>query len=116
MRRLTTAALAAGVIGLGGCSLQYDRHGNPVGAGFTVAASEEPTNIDRVADAAREVSWLIDPKLGLAVGGIAGAFGLGKRESDKRREAAEKAWDESEARTLGRMAPAPVANPAEVQA
>ncbi len=111
--RLAAAAVGLAILA-GGCTLQYDRYGNPSGAGFTLAAAEEPTNIDRLVDAGREAAWLIDPKLGIAAGAIAGAFGLGKREESQRRKAAEQAWDESEARTRAVYSPVPTVNPSEV--
>lgn len=101
--KLRLAALAALSLAVGGCSLQYDRYGNPIGAGFTLAASEEPTTLENIAEGAKNVGWLIDPKLGLAVAGVAGAFGYGKREQAQRAKAEAAGWDQGQRELLLRQ-------------
>jgi hypothetical protein len=103
MRLLPLAALAA-ALAAGGCSLQYDRYGNPIGAGFTLAASDEPTTMENIADGVGNAAWLINPQLGIAAAGVLGAFGYGKREQAQRAKAADAAWDNAQRDLLLRQA------------
>ena len=84
-------------LALGGCTVSHDRWGNPNGVGFFLAASEQPTDAQRVGmviqDAAGSAApWLPAP-YGELLTAAAGAIGVGVLGArSKRRE--DEAFDE----------------------
>lgn len=75
------AALLALAFAVGGCTVSHDRQGNPNGVGFFLAASEQPTDAERlggvIQDTAADVApWLPAPYGELLTLG-AGALGAG---------------------------------------
>lgn len=111
MRRLVLAASVV-PLGLAGCTVSHDRYGNPNGVGVFLAASEQPTDVQRATEAGIGIAESVAPYLpapwGQLVSAGAAAAGvgvLGRRSRQRAVEAeqrvraeADRAWDEASAR------------------
>lgn len=92
------AALFALAVMVSGCTVSHDRQGNPNGVGFFLAASEKPTDAQRLGGviqdtAATAAPWLPAP-YGELLTAAAGAVGVGVLGARQRRREHE-AWDEA---------------------
>lgn len=123
MKRTLLAAAAVACVGLAGCTVMTDKYGRDRVAVPVDGLPDSLTSPERVGAVAQAASPLLDlvvPGLGVAVTGVLGGLGYGVRKGRQAekvvREEADKAWDQSEARTMALMSQAPTVNSAEVSA
>lgn len=123
MRRLTTAALAAGVIGLGGCTVMTDELGRDrvaIPVDGKDGSLTSPERVGRVVGAGAPYLDYVLPGLGTAAVAVAGALGYrkghkgGEVRTEEKYQTAEEWWKEGRQDPV-RVLTQPV-NPAEVQA